>query len=178
MTPLARIDWASWASAAVWKLDRGCRGLGSMASISISIKAVAGWAGAMAAATAAAGVGSSACFCGWVAGSRAERPLPSAFRGGSVFLLMLENFFGEFDIAFGAARSGVVKKDWLPVAGRFRQPDASLNDRIEDLILKKLFEVVRHLLCHFRTIILHGQQDAFDSEVVFEGFTDAFHGID
>ena len=62
-------------------------------------------------------------------GRRAESPLPSALRCLSVPVFILKDLLGELDIAFRAARPGVIHQNGLSVAGRFRQADASRDHR-------------------------------------------------
>ncbi len=108
---------------------RGCIGLGWIAR----------WAGCV----GACGVWRRSGRCrpqaprGGAVRQERRRPLPSALRGLSVALLILQDLLGEFDIALRAARAGVIHQDRLPVAGRFRQADAARDDSCQDLILKK-----------------------------------------
>ena len=49
---------------------------------------------------------------------------------------MVENLFGEFDIAFGPAGAGVIGQDRFAETGRFGQADAARDDGAEDLVRK------------------------------------------
>jgi hypothetical protein len=91
---------------------------------------------------------------------------------------MGENLLGEFDIAFGALGSHVVHEDRLSITGGFGEADAAGDDGLEDLILEEFFQVVGHLAGEVGAVVVHGEEDAFDLEGVFEGLADAFDGID
>src|ERR1035441_9973190 len=97
MIPLARIDWASSARRSFWKTRRGWRGLGSMRSMEIE--------------RSAASPGTSASGLGGRVGRRALRPLPRALRGLSGLFMMIEDLFGESDVAFGPTGPGVIDQE-------------------------------------------------------------------
>src|SRR5690242_11231044 len=105
MIPLARMDWASSASFSWSKARRGWSGLGSM--LALGMVCAASVCGAWVSAGTAMGVVR--------AGMRALMPLPSALRVSGLF--MVEDLFGEFDVAFGAPRTGVVSEDRLAETG-------------------------------------------------------------
>src|SRR5437763_15152450 len=127
MIPLARIDWAGSSSRFFSNVRRGWSGFGSMRSIGTSV-VCSGGVGA--AGGGAAGVGR--------VGSSAPRPLPSALREVSG-LFMVQNLFGELNVALGTAGSGVVGQDRLAEAGGLRQANAARNHRLENLVLEEAF---------------------------------------
>src|SRR6185369_15112947 len=97
------MDCASSSRRSFWKTRRGWRGLASMASIGT----------VRSAASTATGAGGGACVR---LPSSVFMPLPSALRGFSV-LFMVEDLFGESNVAFGAAGTGVIAQDRLTEAG-------------------------------------------------------------
>src|ERR1035437_3045711 len=114
---------------------------------------------------------------GWVrVGRSAPIPLPSALRGFSD-LLMVEDLFGEFDIAFRPLGSGVIGQDGFAETGRFGQTYAAGDDGPEYLILEEFAEVGGHLTGEVGAVVVHGEQDAFDGEGVLEGFANAVDGV-
>src|SRR5271169_3915069 len=100
------MDWASSASRSPWNTLRGCKGLASMESI-----------GTLSDVSSRAGAGGAT---GGRVGSRAPRPFPRALRVVSV-LFMVEDLFGEFDVALCAPGAGVIRKDRLSEARRLSQ---------------------------------------------------------
>src|ERR1700690_2370645 len=102
----------------------------------------------------------------WVrVGRSAPLPLPSALRGCSD-LLMVENLFGEFDVAFRPLGSGVVGEDGFAETGRFGQADAAGDDGAENFVLEELPEVGGHLPGEVGSVVIHGEEDSFDGEGV------------
>src|ERR1019366_7215409 len=131
------MDCASSSRRLVWKTRRGCRGLGRIWSIGMVREDSRGSAGV--GGTGASGGG------GGRGGKSAPIPLPRARRGCSG-LCMVEDLFGELDIAFRPLGSGVIGEDGLAETGGFGQPDASGDDGAEDLILEELPEVGRYMV--------------------------------
>src|ERR1019366_6594038 len=128
--PLARIDWANSSNRLSWKTRRGWNGFGWMAST--------GMLSADSCGSHGSGDGSGPGGWMWVrVGRSAPIPLPSALRGCSG-LLMIEDLFGEFDVAFGPLRSGVIGQDGFAETGRFGQAYAAGDDGPEDLVLEEL----------------------------------------
>src|SRR5260370_25907288 len=125
--PLARMDCASSARRSSWKTRRGCSGLGCMSSVAMFSEDSRGSAGVW---------GTGAGGGVWVrVGSSAPIPLPSALRGCSV-LFMVEDLFGQFNIAFVPLGSGVIDQHDIAEAMRFGQADAAGNDGAEDFLLE------------------------------------------
>src|ERR1022692_2287948 len=168
MIPLARIDWASSSKRLSWKTRRGCSGFGWMASTGM-------WS-ADSCGSHGSGDGMGAGNWMWVrVGSSAPIPLPSALRGGSV-LLMVEDLFGEFDIAFRPLGSGVIGQDGLAETGRFGQAYAARDDGPEDLVLEELAQVGGHLAGEGGPVV-GPEEDAFDGEGVLEAFANPVDGV-
>lgn len=129
-----------------------------------------GGAGATAApAAAGGGVG--------LDGRREESPLPKALRGSGC-LLMRDDFLCETNVAFGAFGADVISDDGLAEAGGFRQADAARYNGVEDLIAKVVAEVIGHLAGEIGAVVEHGEQNAFDGEIVLKSFTNALDGVD
>src|ERR1039457_2361622 len=113
----------------------------------------------------------------WVrVGSNAPIPLPSARRGWSD-LLMVENLFGEFDIAFRPLGSGVVGQDGFSETGCFGQAYAARDDGPEGLVLEELAQVGGYLAGEVGPVVIHGEEDAFDGEGVLEAFANPVDGV-
>src|ERR1035437_10220986 len=125
-----------------------------------------------------AGAGSTGAgnWVGFRVGRSAPIPLPSALRGCSD-LLMVEDLFGEFDIAFRPLGSGVIGQDGFAEAGCFGQTNAAGDDGPEDFILKEVAEVGGHLTGEVGPVVVHGEEDTFDGELVLEGFANAVDGV-
>src|ERR1035441_3805258 len=169
MIPLARIDWASSCSPLSWKTRRGWNGFGWMASTGMSSVASCGSHGS------GDGMGPG-CWM-WVrVGRSAPIPLPSALRGCSD-LLMVEDLFGEFDVAFRPLGPGVVGQDGFAETGRFGQAYAARDDGPEDLVFEELAQVGGHLARKVGPVVVHGQEDAFDGERMLEAFADPVDGV-
>src|ERR1035438_4072303 len=169
MIPLARIDWASSSNRLSSKTRRGCSGFGSMAS-------TGRWS-ADSCGSHGSGDGMGAGCGMWVrVGRSAPIPLPSARRGCSD-LLMVEDLFGESDIAFRPLGSGVIGQDGFAETGRFGQANAAGDDGAEDLVFEELAQVGGHLARKVGPVVVHGQEDAFDGERMLEAFANPVDGV-
>src|SRR5687767_1793141 len=168
MMPLARMESASSRSRSAWKIDRGWTGFGSIWSICISFGGGCRNFGLF---------GDSECTSTGRVGISEERPLPKAFRGCSGMLVFLQNFLCQFDITFGTTGSHVVEQDRLTVAWGFREPHASRNSSTKDLVFKECSQVVGYHSGQVRSIIKHGQQNAFNLERVVECISDSVNRI-
>src|SRR5208283_3005957 len=145
-------------------MRRGCSGLGSM--LSIGILSAASWVGA----------GGGPGWCVGRVGSRAPRPLPSALRGFSV-LFMVEDLFGQPDVAFGALGAGVVSKNGFAETGGLGQANTAGNYSCEDLVIEKLSEIGRDLTGQVGTIVIHGEKYALYLQWMLEGIANSLDGI-
>src|ERR1035441_8111254 len=163
MMPLARMDCASSDRRSLWNMRRGCSGLGSMLSIGMVSDA----------SSFGAGEGTG-WFVGRV-GSRALRPLPSALRGFSV-LFMVEDLFGQPDIAFGALGAGVVSKNGFAETGRLGQANAAGDDGGEDLVFEELSEIGRDLAGEVRAIVVHGEEYTLHLQWMLESIANSIKG--
>src|ERR1700685_1259362 len=133
MIPLARMDCANSSMRSCWKTRRGCSRLGSISSMGICATSSPRWGGS-AQGGAVGRVGSSALS-----------PLPSALRGLSTFLFILQNLLGEADIALRAARADVIGQDCLPMTGSFSEANTARNNGLEDLFAEEVSEIVGYL---------------------------------
>src|ERR1035438_4821669 len=147
------MDCASSSRRLVWKTRRGCRGLGRIWSIGMVREDSRGSAGV-------GGMGASGGV-GERVGKSAPIPLPRARRGCSG-LCMVEDLFGELDIAFRPLGSGVVGEDGFAEAGGLGQSDAAGDNGLEDLILEEFPEVGGYLAGEVSAVVVHGEEDAFD----------------
>src|SRR6266849_4739694 len=82
---------------------------------------------------------------------------------------MVENLLGELDVAFRALGPRIVGQDGLSKAGRFGQPGASRNDRLEHLFLEKLPQIARDLASQVGAIVEHREQDPAYVQRMAEG---------
>ena len=115
---------------------------------------------------------------GWWGGSAGERRDPyRAPCADCRALFMVEDLFGELDVAFRAAGAGVVDEDGFAETGRFGQADAARDDGPEDLVAEELAEVGGHLAGEVGAVVVHGEEDAFDRAGDVEGVADPVDGI-
>lgn len=63
------------------------------------------------------------------------------------------------------------------MAGGFGEADVAGNDGVEDFVLEEFLEILGDLAGEVGAIVKHGEEDAFGSDVVLEGFLDAFDGV-
>src|ERR1039458_8244268 len=100
----------------------------------------------------------------WVrVGKSAPIPLPRARRGCSG-LCMVEDLFGEPNIAFRPFGSGVVGEDGFAETGGFGQPDAAGDDGAKDLILEEFPYVGGHLAGDDGAVVVQGEEDGCDGQ--------------
>src|SRR5689334_12573303 len=91
---------------------------------------------------------------------------------------MSKNFLCKLDIGFGAARAGVVGQDRFSEAGRLSEADASRNNGSKDFFFEELAEVGLDLAGQVGAVVVHRQEDAFDSQAGIEGLFEAVDCID
>src|SRR5262249_46315134 len=139
MSPCVRMDSASSLSFSSENTCLGWNRLGSKRSISSS--------------RTSASVVDSRSF------NSALRPFPKARRVISYDLL------SKFQIALCSFRANVIDQDRLAVAWGLRQTDVARNDRLEDLVAKKIPQVLRDLVSQVGSIVEHCQQNAFDFQI-------------
>jgi len=111
------------------------------------------------------------------AGKRAERPLPSTLRCLSVALLILENLLGQFYVAFGTPRSGVVHEDRLSEAGGLGQANTAGNYGMKNFVLEEVPEVVRDLARQIGPFVVHREKDSLNLELMRERVAHLIDGI-
>src|ERR1035437_8837554 len=113
---------------------------------------------------------------GFRGGRSGPIPFPSALRGW-LGLLMVEDLFGEFDIAFRPLGSGVICQDGFAETGRFGQTYAAGDDGPEYFIFEEVAEVGGHLTGEVGPVVVHGEEDTFDGQGVLEGFANPVDGV-
>ena len=69
---------------------------------------------------------------------------------------------GQLEVGLGPARSRVIKRHRLAMAGRLGQPDIARNHGLEKPLLEIFAQRLGHLLRQIRPVVVHGQQHAFD----------------
>src|SRR5262249_12010660 len=82
---------------------------------------------------------------------------------------MVEDLFCQLDVGLRSLGAGVISKDGLAETGRFGKTDAAGYHSSKDLVLEEFPQVRGYLAGKVRTVIVHGEQDAFDGEGVLEG---------
>jgi hypothetical protein len=90
---------------------------------------------------------------------------------------MGDDFLGEFDVAFGAARPQVIGKNGLAKAGGLCEPDAARDDRLKNLVGKEALQVGGYLPGEVRSIIVHSEEHAFELEGGLEGVANPVDGV-
>jgi len=114
-------------------------------------------------------VGRVQCFtslCGWL-------------NGDSVSVLdARQDFFGEFDVAFGSAGLGIVEDRRFSVAGGLGEADVAGNRGFVEKIAEEGLEFAGDSLGEVGAVIIHGEGDAFDEETGIEGLANALDGIE
>lgn len=91
---------------------------------------------------------------------------------------MSDDFLCETDVAFGAFGADIIGDDGFAEAGGFREADAAGDDGVEDLVAEVFPEVVGDLAGEVGAVVEHGEQDAFDGEIVLKSFADALDCVD
>src|SRR5438552_3562672 len=154
MTPLDRIESASSRRRVSSTWTRGWNSFGVSRSMSTSMDAAPGGAGAsgMSALSPLPRAGrfsirDPVVFCGFSVNSPTA-PRVSRGRGGAA----LQEFPGERDIGFGAAGFAVVENHRHAVAGRFAESDIPRDDGTEHLLFEELTHFVGDLLSKVRAI--------------------------
>src|SRR5258708_13045238 len=95
-------------------------------------------------------------------GRRAESPLPNALRGLSGALFMGQDLLCQLNVALGAARAQVIRKNGLAEAGVLRQTNAAGNYSAKDALLKEFSQILFHLPGEVHAFVVHVKQYAFN----------------
>jgi hypothetical protein len=90
---------------------------------------------------------------------------------------MIEDFLGELNVAFGPFGARVVGENGLPEAGGLGKSYAAGDECFENLVSEEFPEVGGDLAGEVGPVIEHGEEYAFDAEVVLEGIADAVDGV-
>ncbi len=105
-------------------------------------------------------------LCGWLGGDL------------RAVLDSVEDFFGEFEMGFGAAGSWVVEDGGFAVAGSFGQTDVAGDGGLIQQLPEEGLEFGGDSLGEVGAVVVHGEDDAFDDEAGIEGLADALDGIE
>src|SRR5258708_6238541 len=111
------------------------------------------------------------CWGAWCVvrvGRRAERPLPNALRGLSGALFMGQDLLCQLNVALGAARAQVIRKNGLTEARGLCQSNAARNYSAKDALLKELPQVLLNLAGKVHSFVVHGEQYAFNFDSATE----------
>ena len=81
------------------------------------------------------------------------------------------------DVRLGTTGARVVGKNRFTETGGFCEPDAAWDHGLKDLVAKEIAEVGFDLAREIGSIIVHGEQDAFDLQGRVEGFFGAVDGV-
>src|ERR1700689_2876550 len=101
----------------------------------------------------------------------APSPRPNAFLATGDYLL------SKLDVGFGTFTMNVVEQNWLPMAGRFRQPDVPGDDGLEYLCAEKASEVCGHLAGERSAVVIHRQRNALDGQIWIQGSADSHQRV-
>src|SRR3954470_20299310 len=101
--------------------------------------------------------------------SSASRPRPSrrgVFSVATVISLRgaFDEFLGDVQVSLSSDRGDVVENDRFAEAWRLREADVTRHHVLEDLGPEILSGILRDLSRQIETRIVHGEQDAVDSE--------------
>src|SRR6267378_2244005 len=91
-------------------------------------------------------------------GSRMSAPSPRP----SAFLGIGNNLLGELCVAFRPFAVSVVRNDWFPKTGRFRQANIARNHALKDLRSKKAAQIRGNLPRERCPLVIHREQDTLD----------------
>jgi len=81
----------------------------------------------------------------------------------------VENFLCQANIAFCAARAGVIGEDRLAEAGCFGEADAPGNDGRKHSIAEKFSQVRRYLARKVGAVVIHGEKNTGDFQRMLKG---------
>jgi hypothetical protein len=90
---------------------------------------------------------------------------------------MGQDFLCELNVSFGAARSWIIRENRLSKAGSFGETDISRDYRLENLVSEEGSQICLDLPGQIRTIVVHGQENAFNGQLRVEGVLDSADGI-
>jgi len=96
----------------------------------------------------------------------------------ALYLIASEKFPGELEIGLGSPGTGIVERNGLTVAGRFRKPDIAGNHSDIEPLAEVLTERAGNLLSEVGSVVVHGQEDALDADVWIERRADALERRD
>src|SRR3989441_9081551 len=150
MTPDALIERASSARATTSNVFRGCRGLGSIWSIGISV-------------CVSPAVGASP--------RSASRPRPSPR------LFMPQNLLCQLEIGDGPIGSHIVQHDRTPMTGRLAQADVAWDDGLEDIPRAIPVDFVTDLQREARATIKHCQDNSEYAEAGIQPLTNELNSF-
>src|SRR5260370_36909217 len=111
-------------------------------------------------------------------GRRAERPLPNALRCLSGALFMGQDLLCQLNVALGAARAQVVRKNGLAETGGLCEANAARNYGAKDALLKKISQILLHLAGKVHPLIVHREQYAFNLGSATQGLADTFNCVE
>src|SRR5258707_15696056 len=106
--------------------------------------------------------GSWGALCVVRVGRRAESPLPNALRGLSGALFMGQDLLCQLNVALGAARAQVIRKNRLAETGCLSKANTPRNYGLKDALLKELPEILFHLASEIHSLVVHRQQYALN----------------
>src|SRR6266436_4654786 len=95
-------------------------------------------------------------------GRRAESPLPNALRGLSGALFMGQDLLCQLNVALGAARAQIIRKNRLAKTGSLGKANTPRNYGLKDALLEEFAKILFHLASEVHSLVVHGQQHALN----------------
>lgn len=91
-------------------------------------------------------------------------------------MVSFQNFSPQLRICLGSARSWVIKRDWKSMAGSFGESDIAGNGSAKEFFPEEFLEVLRDLLRQIGAVVVHGEENAFETEIGVERLCDLVKG--
>src|ERR1700722_11381564 len=80
-----------------------------------------------------------------------------------------EKLAGQLEVSLSPAGTGIVEGDGLAMAWRFGKADIARNDGLKQALPEVFAEGVSHLLGEIGSVVIHGEEHAFDVDVGVDG---------
>src|SRR5260221_4040147 len=110
-------------------------------------------------------------------GRRAESPLPNALRGLSGALFMGQDLLCQLNVALGAARAQIIRKNRLAKAGGLCQSNAARNYGLKDFLLKEFSQILLNLAGLGHPLVVHSEQKALHLDSSCRNLADKLYRV-